>query len=110
MSPVDQVLAVAKQITTSGKTPSVALLKSRLGNSVPMPMIIQGLQRFKSLSKEEVDALTTSQISSEKTGNSSQTMTLEALYQQVQQLRAEQQQLIEKVATLESALQLKDCH
>ncbi len=108
MSPVEQVLTAAKQLNTSGKTPSVALLKSKLGNSIPMPIIVQGLQRFKSLSKDEIEALKASQAAPQDSQQQPQVISLEALYQEVQQLRIKQQLLIEKVAQLESALQQKD--
>lgn len=54
MSAIEHVLSAAKALSNSGKNPSVALLKSKLGNSVPMPLIIQGLQRFKSMDKQEL--------------------------------------------------------
>ncbi|MBB1381441.1 hypothetical protein H5071_05545 [Shewanella sp. SR41-2] len=53
MSPIEQVLAAAKSIANNGHTPSLALIKSRLGNSIPMPTLIQGLQQFKALPKSE---------------------------------------------------------
>ena len=53
MSPIEQVLAAAKSIANNGHKPSLALIKSRLGNSVPMPLLIQGLQQFKALPKSE---------------------------------------------------------
>lgn len=51
MSPIDQVLAAACALEASGKTPSLALIKSRVGNKIPMPLLIQGLQQFKSIPK-----------------------------------------------------------
>lgn len=54
MSSIDTVLSAAKALNESGKAPSVALLKSKLGNSIPMPLIIQGLQRFKAMSSNEL--------------------------------------------------------
>ncbi|MBB1320082.1 hypothetical protein [Shewanella sp. SR43-8] len=53
MSPIEQVLAAAKSIANNGNTPCLALIKSRLGNSIPMPTLIQGLQQFKALPKSE---------------------------------------------------------
>jgi hypothetical protein len=53
MSPIEQVLAAAKSIANNGHTPSLALIKSRLGNRVSMPTLIQGLQQFKALPKSE---------------------------------------------------------
>lgn len=53
MSPIEQVLAAAKSIAINGHTPSLALIKSRLGSRYPMPVLIQGLQQFKALPKSE---------------------------------------------------------
>ncbi|MCT8861860.1 hypothetical protein [Shewanella xiamenensis] len=57
MSPIDQVLAAACALEASGKTPSLALIKSRVGNKIPMPILIQGLQQFKSVPKAERERL-----------------------------------------------------
>ena len=57
MSPIDQVLAAACALEASGKTPSLALIKSRVGNKIPMPLLIQGLQQFKSIPKAERERL-----------------------------------------------------
>ncbi|MFD2179274.1 hypothetical protein [Veronia pacifica] len=35
------------QLVNDGKQPSVALIKSRLGVTVPMPLVITALQRWK---------------------------------------------------------------
>ncbi|GGB62306.1 hypothetical protein K8B83_09450 [Shewanella inventionis] len=53
MSPIEQVLAAAKSIAINGHTPSLALIKNRLGSRFPMPVLIQGLQQFKALPKSE---------------------------------------------------------
>lgn len=57
MSPIDQVLAAARALEASGKVPSLALIKTRLGNSLPLPILIQGLQQFKSMPKAERERL-----------------------------------------------------
>lgn len=54
MSPLEQVLAASKHISDSGKVPSLALIKSKLGSSIPMPILIQGLQQFKSMPKSDI--------------------------------------------------------
>ena len=53
MSPIEQVLAAAKSISINGHSPSLALIKGRLGSRFPMPILIQGLQQFKALPKSE---------------------------------------------------------
>lgn len=62
MNPIDQVLATALELEANGKTPSLALIKTRLGNSLPLPILIQGLQQFKSTPKAERERLTTLQM------------------------------------------------
>ncbi|MGL5359171.1 MAG: DNA-binding protein [Shewanella sp.] len=57
MSPIDQVLAAARALEANGKTPSLALLKTRLGSSLPLPLLIQGLQQFKAMPKAERERL-----------------------------------------------------
>ncbi|MCE9678145.1 hypothetical protein LZP69_02905 [Shewanella sp. AS1] len=104
MSPIEQVLNCAKEITLSGKTPSMALLKAKLGNSLPMPVLIQGLQRFKALSKEEVAALHFKPAVS-KESQSDTPMSLETLQQNIRTLQSQHEVLLNRVAQLEKALE-----
>lgn len=53
MSPIEQVLAAAKTIAVAGHTPTLALIKGKLGKRIPMPTLIQGLQQFKAIPKEQ---------------------------------------------------------
>ncbi|WP_144209810.1 hypothetical protein [Shewanella donghaensis] len=53
MSPIEQVLAAAKSIAIAGHTPTLALIKGKLGKRIPMPTLIQGLQQFKAIPKEQ---------------------------------------------------------
>ncbi|MGS0690834.1 hypothetical protein [Shewanella sp. 30m-9] len=57
MSPIEQVLAAAKRLDDEGKAATLALIKTKLGNSIAMPILIQGLQQFKSMSNEDKKAL-----------------------------------------------------
>lgn len=52
MSSINHVLAAAKAIALKGQTPNLALIKSKVGSHVPMPILIQGLRQFKAMSKE----------------------------------------------------------
>ncbi len=58
MSPLEQVIAAAKSIAIQGKVPSLALIKTKLGNTVPMPLLIQGLQQFKAMDEKAIAQLT----------------------------------------------------
>ena len=52
---ITRVIQVAQQLHQQGKTPSVALLKARLGKEVPLAQIIAGLKCW----KESPDAVST---------------------------------------------------
>ncbi|QYK02506.1 hypothetical protein [Shewanella psychrotolerans] len=109
MTPIEQVLAAAKAIATSGKSPSLALIKSKVGNSIPMPLLVQGLQRFKALSKAEIELLTfeNQQPNSEKIAEK-QGVSLENLQQQVHTLQQQQQILVARIDALEASLKNRD--
>ncbi|GIU13566.1 DNA-binding protein [Shewanella sp. MBTL60-007] len=57
MSPLEQVLSAAKKISDEGRTPTLALVKSKLGSNIPMPILIQGLQQFKAMSADDIKTL-----------------------------------------------------
>ncbi|MBW0297371.1 MULTISPECIES: hypothetical protein [Shewanella] len=100
MSPIDQVLAAACALEASGKTPSLALIKSRVGNKIPMPILIQGLQQFKSVPKAERERLAAqSQPVVEETHTTDASpLTVATLAQQLAQL----QQGIEQALALKN--------
>ncbi|WOT04254.1 hypothetical protein [Shewanella youngdeokensis] len=60
MSPLDQVLRAAKQLSDEGRTPTLALIKTKLGVSVPLPVLIQGLQQYKTMSSTDRDSINNS--------------------------------------------------
>lgn len=43
---MDRIILIAQQLVQEGKTPTTALLKARLPNNIPLPMIIQGLKMW----------------------------------------------------------------
>jgi len=100
MSPIDQVLAAACALDASGKTPSLALIKSRVDNKIPMPILIQGLQQFKSIPKAERERLAAqSQPVIEETHTAEASpLTVATLAQQLAQL----QQSIEQALALKN--------
>lgn len=102
MSEIDSVLGAAKMLADEGKTPSVALLKAKLGNTVALPVIIQGLQRFKAMDRTQQAKILAFSCAPQKTDKES---TLEeqiaSLTLQVQQLQAEQQVLKDRLSKLE---------
>ncbi|AQS37311.1 hypothetical protein Sps_02153 [Shewanella psychrophila] len=58
MSPIEHVLSAAKSVAMTGKIPSLALIKTKLGSSIPMPILIQGLQQFKAMDTSAVEKIT----------------------------------------------------
>ncbi|ACJ30232.1 Conserved hypothetical protein [Shewanella piezotolerans WP3] len=91
MSPLDQVLCAAKQLSDEGKNPTLALIKTKLGISVAMPTLIQGLQQYKSMSDADKASIkTTAQVNA-------------AAQEELQQQSANDQQ---RVAKLEQELVL----
>lgn len=52
MDPINQVLSLARHLELQNKKPTVALLKSKLGK-MPMPILIQGLQKFNAMAQSE---------------------------------------------------------
>ncbi|WP_299495095.1 hypothetical protein [uncultured Shewanella sp.] len=57
MDPLDTIMITAHRIASSGKQPSLALIKRQLGTQYPMPVLIQGLQSYKAMSAQEKQAL-----------------------------------------------------
>ena len=108
MSPIDQVLAAAKAIALSGHVPNLALVKSRLRNKLPIPIIIQGLKEFKAMPKERWASLADVDLSQAEDNalQASNTdldlqqllLTIQQLTQQIDQLTARVQILENKVA------------
>ncbi|MBE8167322.1 MAG: hypothetical protein HAW66_02990 [Shewanella sp.] len=111
MSATDQVVNAACIISVQNKTPSIALLKSRLGSSVPIPTLIQGLQRFKSMDRNERASLI-QQISQQVSPPLSTPPLTSAsdkeesnLNIELQKLQAQVQQLITTNTDLENRIQ-----
>lgn len=90
MSPLDQVLAAARSLEACGKVPSLALIKTRLGSSLPLPILIQGLQQFKSMPKADRERLTELQTISPTTDvpATNNTLTLAVLAERLQMQQA----------------------
>lgn len=90
MSPLDQVLATARSLEACGKVPSLALIKTRLGSSLPLPILIQGLQQFKSMPKADRERLAELQTISPTTDTpaTNDTLTLAVLAERLQMQQA----------------------
>lgn len=102
MSPIEQVLAAAKSIANNGHTPSLALIKGRLGKSISMPILIQGLQQFKAMPKSEWQNIPElSDIPSADTLSTEQIDPVTKLQQQVNNMQQLIVQLSHRVNELE---------
>ena len=51
---MEQIILVAQKIAKEGKTPTTALVKSRLPKNTPLAAIIQGLKLWKESPEQEV--------------------------------------------------------
>ncbi|GHB06078.1 hypothetical protein ACFFLG_03425 [Shewanella indica] len=103
-TPLEQVMAAAAAVAQSGHTPSLALIKARLGNKLPMPLLVEGLQRFKSLPESEREKMSQSQPQQDETAPQQAVPTVEVLQQEISWLRQEQQQLKQEFADLQQRL------
>lgn len=98
-SVVDQIIHTAAKLALSGTTPSTAIIKAKLGGKVPMPMLIEGMARFKALSATEVaKAAQTPQIAAEQIEQQ------HALEQQLAMLQQAYDALAARVTELEAKL------
>jgi hypothetical protein len=105
MSPIDQVLAAAKAIALNGHVPNLALIKSRLRNKLPIPIIIQGLKEFKALPKDRWSSLADvdmSQAEDNAQQASNTDLDLQQLLVTIQQLTQQVEQLTSRVQILEN--------
>ena len=102
MSPLEHVLAAAKLVASTGKQPSLALIKTKLGNSVPLPVLIQGLQQFKSMSQESIAQLQTPNIDASEVPPREDISELDKLILELKQLKEAYHQLNNRVAQLEA--------
>ncbi|MCF1426403.1 MAG: hypothetical protein LPD71_03150 [Shewanella sp.] len=102
MSQIDQVLATARSLQLAGKTPSLALLKAKL-KSIPMPVLVLGLQRFKALSVNELDAIEATFSPNQATENTPQVDSdeLRVMRQQLKALQLAYNELALRVTKLE---------
>lgn len=100
---MDEIFKIANQLHAQGQTPTTALIKARLTKSVPIPMIISALQRW----KQNPDKFKTESQEAENTSaeNSQQTMSqdqqIAELQEQVAQLQRQVSQLARRLSMLE---------
>lgn len=55
---MDRIILVAQQLVKEGKTPTTALIKSRLPKNTPLPAIIQGLKQWQDNPNKQIDTPT----------------------------------------------------
>ncbi|MCL1048521.1 hypothetical protein L2755_02580 [Shewanella abyssi] len=111
MSPLDQVLCAAKQLSDEGKNPTLALIKTKLGMSIAMPTLIQGLQQYKSMNATDKAAIPTkAQLNASVPAaqlspvNTEQQQKIEQLERELLVLKTDYQAVCQRLTALESAL------
>ncbi|WP_076408132.1 hypothetical protein [Shewanella sp. UCD-KL12] len=100
MSPLEQVLAAAKSIASKGKVPTLALIKTKLGNTLPMPILIQGLQQFKSMDSDAIKQL--SELEPQPVAKTGKESEIDELRLELAQLKTCYQQMSKRLAKLEA--------
>ena len=98
-----EIYRIASQLNAQGKTPSVALIRSKLTVPTSLPVIVQALQRWKQspdLGNEPVTEQNT-----EATAKQAQTTEVDA--QTIAAMQAQIQSLEQKVAQLYQIIESK---
>ena len=52
---MDRIILVAQQLVKEGKTPNTALIKARLPKNTPLPVIIEGLKKWRDNPNKQLD-------------------------------------------------------
>ena len=102
MSPIEHVISAAKSIAINGHTPSVALIKARVGK-IPMPIIVQGLQQFKALPKSEWQTIADF-VAPQHEVEATESPQLEPFMKHQQLMQQQINELLQRVALLEQQL------
>lgn len=105
------VIAAAIAVSQNGQTPTLALVKAKVGGKIPMPMLVAGLQRFKMMSESEIASFSTlPEVTSNHASSSPSTVTLqlEDLQKQINALREHCQQLENRLLQLEQPVRERD--
>lgn len=53
-SQIDIIVSLCQQIKAQGSTPSTGLIRAKLSNPLPLPVIIKGLQHWKANPEQEI--------------------------------------------------------
>lgn len=109
---LNQIVMTAYNIERAGKKPSLALLKAKLGHNLPMPSLIDGLQRYRAMSGDELALLQQSmgdtdhkRLTKEKLSQQPSTeQQLAQMLKMFEQLQKRQQQTDERVTQLEAII------
>lgn len=70
MTITDEIIAIANQLANQGKKPSVALVKNKLSQQVPLPLLISTLKNW----QHEPDRTQTNMMNSEAIDNIEHTL------------------------------------
>jgi len=88
-----QIIAVANQLIKNGKKPTVAMVRAKLTQHVPMPLLLRTLQKLESMTAAQIAELVTESPGANPTKNPANSDAkddeLAALKQQVNALHNE---------------------
>lgn len=95
------VIQACQQLVKQGKTPSVALIKTRLSKPAPLPVIITGLKQFQANPNAATECKETSQTdSAQETSNAEMLAQISKLVERISQLESKVEKLTFKVDEL----------
>lgn len=98
---MEEIFRIANQLQANGQTPTTALIKARLSQPQPMPVIISALQRWKSNPEQFQNLGQTNPI--EQTESQSVELSSD---DRIQQLEQEVMQLRQQIAHLSRRLSM----
>jgi ubiquinone biosynthesis protein UbiJ len=99
-----QIIAIANQLIQKGKKPTVATVKAKLTQPVAMPLLLRTLQKFGSMTQEQIAELVCEQPISVPASDNAQNNELAALKQQVNQLHSDVARLKQQLNDIENLL------
>jgi len=94
-----EILSVAKQLSEQGKKPTVALVKAKLSQRVPMPLLLQTLQRFQTLSVDDLNRIE-QQPTAERNSPDTLAQQVATLTNELNQVKNQLSELKQQISTL----------
>ena len=102
-----QILAIAKQLKKLGKKPTVALVRGKLSNPVPMPLLLRTLKQFEMMTPEQIDALDDGLTANSQQATTTETSQLTELKQQFDAMSKELAQVKKELSNIKKMFESK---